>query len=65
LLEVPPTEIRFVIDANASEGCANVTVLAAVAVHLSDINASTPPTQDAAGACNGVSATFVIGGIAE
>ena len=136
-LEIPRTEIRFVIDANASEGCANVTVLAdgeasahilnlsnagcasgtlgtiplvifeglpgslsntvvrmtvspagfshgqlgavmeadlalplfgiesAVAVHLADINASTPPTQDASAACNGLSATFVIGGIAE
>jgi hypothetical protein len=135
--EIPPVEIRFVIDANASENCANVTVLAdgetsahilnlsddgcasgtlgtipfpifegyvgslantvvrmtvssagfshgqlgatmeaylalplfgiesAVAVHLSDINASTPPTQDTSAACNGLSATFVIGGIAE
>ncbi len=137
LRETSPTEIRFVIDANASEDCVNVTVLtdgeasahilnlsddwcasgtlgtiplaifeghvgslantvvrmtvssagfshgrlgavmdantafeifgieSAVAVHLSDINASTPPTQDASAACNGVSATLVIGGIAE
>ena len=30
-----------------------------------DINASTPPTIDAAALCNGMSATFRIGGIAE
>ncbi len=137
LREIPRTEIRFVIDANASEGCANVTVLAdgeasahilnlsddgcasgqlgtipaptvwlgegslentvvrmtvssagfshgqlgavmeadlalelfgiesAVAVHLSDINASTPLTQDTSAACNRVSAALLIGGIAE
>jgi hypothetical protein len=26
MLEVPPTEIRFVLDANLAEGCANLTV---------------------------------------
>jgi hypothetical protein len=140
--EISPTEIRFVIDANASEGCANVTVLAdgeasAHILNLSDdgcasgtlgtipltifagyvgslantvvrmtvssagfshgqlgatmdadlvwtivpallgpgggwdsavpldISASTPLTQDTSAPCNGLSATFVIGGIAE
>lgn len=140
--EISPTEIRFVIDANASEGCANVTVLAdgeasAHILNLSDdgcasgtlgtiplaifvgyvgslantvvrmtvssagfshgrlgatmdadfvweivpallgpgggwdgavpfdINASTPLTRDTSAPCNGLSATFVIGGIAE
>jgi len=137
--EIPATEIRLVVDANASEGCANVTVLAlgeasahilnlsddgcasgrlgtipvpmiwqgegslentvvrmtvssagfshgqlgatmdadtawtvlayvaetAVAVYPFDVNASTPPTIDPTAACNGLSAAFVIGGIAE
>jgi hypothetical protein len=139
--QVPPTEIRFEVDANASEGCANVTVLAdgeasahilnlsddgcasgtlgtipipihgievslentvvrmtvssegfshgllgsvmdvmdasilwilfgdrveaAIAVSMLDINASTPPVQDASANCNGLSATFVIGGVAQ
>jgi hypothetical protein len=144
LRELAPTEIRFTVDANGAEGCANVTVLAdgepsAYALNLSDdgclsgelgpipvplpptlveenasfentvvrmtvspagfshgqlgatmdggisgavygltlpiaaaafpgafdINASTPPTIDAAAICNGMSATFRIGGIAE
>ena len=137
--EIPPAEIRFVVDTNASDGCANVTVLAdgeasahilnlsddgcvsgqlgtipvytnqwkagllentvvrmtvssagfshgqlgatmdagtassvlsnivepAVALFPFDINASTPSTQDTSAACNGLSATFVIGGIAD
>lgn len=136
--EIPAAEIRFVVDANPSEGCANVTVLTngepsahklnlsddgcmsgrlgsvplpllgwtyslentvvrvtvspagfshgrlggtmdgatmfevigtfligAVATIVLDINASTPPTIDAAAECNGLSATLRIGGIAE
>jgi hypothetical protein len=143
--EIAPTEFRFAVDANAAEGCANVTVLtdgepSAQALNLSedgclsgelgpipvpleaplfveegasfgntvvrmtvspagfshgqlgatmdadivvavyaltlpiaaqatpgafDINASTPPTIDAAALCNGMSATFRIGGLAE
>ena len=141
LREIPPTEIRFAIDANAGERCANVTVLAggeasahilnlsedgcasgtlgtipipirgievslentvvrmtvssagfshgllgaamdvmdgdilwilfwgslvaAIPVVAFDINVSTPPTQDTSAACNGLSATLRIGGIAE
>lgn len=139
LLEIIPLEIRFVVDTNASEGCANVTVLAdgeasahilnlsddgcasgtlgtipitirgiegslentvvrmtaspagfshgllgavmdadtakivrdslgveaAVAWPVLDINASTPPTRDTSVRCNAMSATFVIGGIAQ
>jgi len=30
-----------------------------------DISASTPPTQDTSVECNAVSATFVIGGVAQ
>ena len=136
--EIPSTEIRFVIDLNPSEGCANVTVLTdgepsprilnlseagclsgrlgtipvplvwwngsfdntvvrmtvspagfshgqlggtmdgdtayevigtflvgAVATPVHDINASIPPTIDAAARCNGMSATLRIGGVAE
>ena len=142
--EIAPTEIRLSVDANAAEGCANVTVLtdgepSTLTLNLSDdgclsgelgpipvplepplveedasfgntvvrmtvspagfshgqlgatmdadivlavyalalpvaaqappsafdINASTPPTIDAAALCNGMSATFRIGGIAE
>jgi hypothetical protein len=142
-VETPPVEIRFVIDANAAEGCANVTVptddepsahilnlsddgclsgalgripvplpvplvaenaafantivrmtvtpagfshgllgatmdadtvwgvlgevlpIAAAATPVFDINASTPPAINASAACNGLSATLRIGGIAE
>ena len=137
-VEIATTQIRFVIDANPMEGCANLTVLTdgepsahflnlsddgclsgrlgtiplplvgwtysldntvvrttvspagfshgrlggtmdgatmsevigtflvgAVATIVLDINASTPPTIDAAAACNGLSATFRIGGMAE
>lgn len=137
--EIATTEIRFVIDANPMEGCANLTVLTdgepsahvlnlnddgcmsgrlgtmplplvgwtysldntvvrttvspagfshgrlggtmdvatmsqvigtflpvgAVATFVLDINASTPPTIDAGALCNGMSATFRIGGVAE
>lgn len=139
LLETPPLEIRFVVDANASEDCVNVTVLAddeasahilnlnddgcasgtlgtipitirgeegslentvvrmtvspagfshgllgavmdeytaiiareslgvaaAVDWPVLDIDASTPPVRDASAACNGLSVTLRIGGIAE
>ena len=139
LLETPPHEIRFVVDANASEDCVNVTVLAddeanahilnlsddgcasgtlgtipitiggeegslentvvrmtlspagfshgllgaamdvdtaaiargslgitaAVDWPLLDISASIPPVRDASAACNGLSVTLRIGGIAE
>ena len=139
LLETPPHEIRFVVDANASEDCVNVTVLAddeasahilnlnddgcasgtlgtipitirreegslentVVRMTLSpagfshgllgavmdrdtaslarhslgitaagpwpvlDISASIPPVRDASAACNGLSVTLRIGGIAE
>jgi hypothetical protein len=137
LLETAPTEIRFAIDANPDEGCANVTVLSdgeasvhilnlsddgcasgtlgtipiamrgvegsltnsvvrmtvspagfshgqlgaaidadlAVAILDSipirdfmpgfDVSGSTPPTQDTSALCDAVSATFVIGGVAE
>ena len=139
LLELMPTEVRLVVDANASEDCANVTVLAddeasahilnlsddgcasgtlgtipitiggeegslentvvrmtlspagfshgllgaamdvdtaaiargslgitaAVDWPLLDISASIPPVRDASAACNGLSVTLRIGGIAE
>jgi len=139
LLETPPLEIRFVVDANASEDCVNVTVLAddeasahilnlnddgcasgtlgtipitirgeegslentvvrmtvspagfshgllgavmdeytatiareslgvtaAVDWPVLDIDASTPPVRDASAACNGLSVTLVIGGVAQ
>lgn len=139
LLETPPHEIRFVVDANASEDCVNVTVLAddeasahilnlsddgcasgtlgtipitirgeegslentvvrmtvspagfshgllgavmdeytaiiareslgvtaAVDWPVLDIDASIPPVRDASAACNGLSVTLRIGGIAE
>ena len=139
LLETPPHEIRFVVDANASEDCVNVTVLAddEASAHILnlnddgcasgtlgsipitirgdegslentvvrmtvspagfshgllgavmdeytatiareslgvaaaadwpvlDIDASTPPVRDASAACNGLSVTLRIGGVAE
>ena len=137
-VEIATTQIRFVIDANPMEGCANLTVLTegepsahvlnlsddgclsgrlgtipvplvwwngsldntvvrmtlspagfshgqlggtmdgdtayevigtflvgAVATPVHDINASIPPTIDAAARCNGMSATLRIGGVAE
>ena len=137
LLEIVPIEIRFAIDANPNEGCANVTVLtdgeasphilnfsddgcasgtlgaipiairgaegslantvvrmtvssagfshgqlgAAIEADLTvgivelfpitdlagglDISASAPPTRDTSAWCDALSATFVIGGVAE
>ena len=40
LLETPPHEIRFVVDANASEDCVNVTVLAddEASAHILNLN---------------------------
>jgi len=40
LREIPPTEIRFVIDANAAENCANVTVLAGLQERAHILNLS-------------------------
>lgn len=40
LREIPPTEIRFVIDANSAENCANVTVLAGLEEHAHILNLS-------------------------
>ena len=37
----------------------------AVAAQVLDINASTPPTKDTLAACNALSATLVIGGVAQ
>jgi len=140
MIEGAPADIRFVVDANPDEGCANVTVLAdgsasahilnlsedgcasgtlgsipltiggidgafdntmvrmtvsgqgfsegtlgatidenlavgiaeaflaggsAVVAQVLDINASTPPTQDTSAACNALSVTLQIGGIAQ
>ena len=40
-------------------------LVGAVPTIVLDINASTPPTIDAAAECNGLSATLRIGGMAE